>query len=193
VRYGPALSILGSRVSCIELRHKGLQLCAAHAAVQRIHGRSRQQISLGAVSVEIDSADVCAERRSARIRERESELELPGQLRHPSQIQDVREIGWERTGVLQPIVEIESVYAIRALRGGSLLHRRLQRLEHRLREEAGAPPGHSTVLLMQRLKEIHERIPPELRSEHPSESTIQEVRARLKAIFDSRKQTAPLI
>jgi hypothetical protein len=70
-----------------------------------------------------------------------------------------------------------------------LLHRRLQRLEGRAREEDAdaSPPGYWAGLLMERLTHIHERTPPELRLEYASQSNVEEVKARLKALLDSPK------
>ena len=57
-------------------------------------------------------ADVRAERRRTGIREIDSELETPRQLHDGSEIQDVGVVVRERTAVLKPVVEIETVAII---------------------------------------------------------------------------------
>ena len=74
----------------------------------RFHGCSGQQVILIAIAVEVDPANVRAERRRAGVGKVESHLEPPGQPRHARQISDLREIKVGRAPVLKPIVEIES-------------------------------------------------------------------------------------
>jgi hypothetical protein len=54
-------------------RHQAFQIRALHAPIECVYCRSRQQVALRTVAVEIDSAEVGAERRRAGIRKIESE------------------------------------------------------------------------------------------------------------------------
>src|SRR5262249_24983780 len=73
------MRILGAGVRSIELGHETLQICAPQAAIECVHGRSRQQVVGRAVTIEVDAADVCAEWWRARVREVEPEVDLPRQ------------------------------------------------------------------------------------------------------------------
>ena len=104
--------IRGSGIRLIELVDQPFQIRASQSAVELSQSCTGQQVVGGAIAIEIDPADVGVEGRSARIREVESQLETPGQVRHPGEIENVSEVRWKRTAVLKPVVEIESVAII---------------------------------------------------------------------------------
>lgn len=62
------LCVLRASVGWVELRRQPFQVRAPHAAVECLHRCSEQQVARGAVPVEVDPADVRAERRGAGVR-----------------------------------------------------------------------------------------------------------------------------
>ena len=79
----------------------------------------------------------------------------------------------------------------------STLHRRLQQLELRAREESGDayPPGYWRGILIQKINQIRSRIPPEqllyYQSSEGREAIHADFRARLESMSQSREEGTP--
>src|SRR5262249_22266988 len=80
----------------------------AQATVECIHCCAGQKVIFNPVSVQIDSTNIRAERRRARICKVDRSHNLSGQPENSGDIQRVGDVHWEWTRVFQPIVEIES-------------------------------------------------------------------------------------
>src|SRR5262249_4477010 len=124
-----ALSILRAGVRWVELCHEPFQVRPAHAAIERTHGCSGQEVAGDAITVQVNSTDVSAERRNAQVGKVQAQLESPGQLHHTGKIHDVCEVLGERAIVLKPIVEIESGGGAGAGRIGPSVARKRPRAE----------------------------------------------------------------
>src|SRR5262245_58054606 len=95
-------------MSLVESGDQPFEVRASQATVEYIHRCTGKKVVFNPVSVQINSTDIRAERRCARICEVDRRLELSGQPDNAGDIQGVGDVRWKRACIFQPIVEIES-------------------------------------------------------------------------------------